>query len=222
MTTSVRSTAERPRVLLLALNYKPGDRVFEYIEFLIAADVDVDFVVTDDATIEAVRENPAAAALLADPHVSAHALMPSEHGHPMRRVERLFLYRAPAAALAVVPGGGVKRLQEKVSDGVHWRLFMPFYRMLRPYLLARRASGLQRRVDVRAVERIVAGDISAVALGWRLARRFPGAVATTALDRPPYAARTTGGHRTETAAAADPHAAVVPDSAAPEPSSSAD
>ena len=105
----------------------------------------------------------------------------------------------------------------RAAEIAHGRLFMPFYRVFRPYLLARRSRSLEKRLELRGVERIVAADISAVALGWRLARRHPDAVATTALDRPPYAGRTTGGTRPETAAAADPGAPTLPDSAAPEP-----
>jgi hypothetical protein len=218
----------RPRVLLMALNYHPAERVVDYLEFLASADVDVEFVVVDEAALRALREDERTAAVIADPRLRVLPLMPSEHAHPVRRLERLVLYKAPGALLArtrrglakVGAGKPVAVLEaghRRVAGVAHGRLFMPFYRVFRPYLLARRSRSLEKRLDLAGVERIVAGDISAVALGWRLARRHRNAVATTALDRPPYAGRTTGGARPETAAAADPAAATVPDSAAPEP-----
>jgi hypothetical protein len=232
MSAAVQSPSERPRVLLMALNYQPAERVVDYLEFLVGADVEVEVVVADESALRFLKEDPRVAPLLADARVRVHTLMPSKHGHTLRRPERLVVYKTPEAVLAdarkdVAASRASRRLrasvtaletgQQRLSGAVHERLLIPFYRVLRPYLLSRRSRSLQRRVDLDRVERIVAADISAVALGWRLAKRNPTAVATTALDRLPYAGRTAGGHRAKTAAAADPHAAAMPDTAAPEP-----
>ncbi len=54
--------------------------------------------------------------------------------------------------------------------------------LVRPWLFGWRWRTL--RSDVTAAERIVAADVSATTLVWRLCRRYPEIVATTALDPP--------------------------------------
>jgi hypothetical protein len=67
-------------------------------------------------------------------------------------------------------------------------------KVLRPWSLsARRHRRRLAPLDVGAMDRIVAGDITAVSLAWKLARAHPGVMATTALDTAAYAA---GGPRT--------------------------
>jgi hypothetical protein len=58
---------------------------------------------------------------------------------------------------------------------------------LRAWALGRHWRSVERRVDLSLAERIVAADISSITLVWHLSRRFPRAVATTALDRLDFA-----------------------------------
>jgi hypothetical protein len=56
------------------------------------------------------------------------------------------------------------------------------YGLARSWLLARRARATLAGLHLEHTDRIVAADLPAVTLGWRLARRYPRAVATTALE----------------------------------------
>jgi hypothetical protein len=62
------------------------------------------------------------------------------------------------------------------------RLDRIYVALVRPWLLGWRWRKL--RSDVAKAERIVAADMSATTLVWRLCRRYPDIVATTALDPP--------------------------------------
>jgi hypothetical protein len=63
-------------------------------------------------------------------------------------------------------------------------------KVLRPWSLsARRHRRRLAPLDVGRLDRIVAGDITAVSLAWKLARAHPSVVATTALDTTAYGAR---------------------------------
>jgi hypothetical protein len=186
--------ASRRGVVVLALSYRLPQRVIRYVGDLVAAGVEVDLVVADkDRTAD----------LDLDPAVRVHPLMPVESRHTLRRLERLLIYRIPGKALAEAArlarrgraGTAVAALQRghgRAAKAIHQRTFMPFYRVVRPYLLSRQSRQLLRRVDVGAADRIVAADLNAVTLGCKLARRFPGPAATIALDRPPYLSPTDG------------------------------
>ncbi|MFE9201839.1 hypothetical protein [Micromonospora sp. NPDC007230] len=182
-----------PRILLLSLNYRPSDRVLAYAAQLSELGVRVDLVVPDRTNLD---EIPTA------PGVRVHPVMPEEKDLPIRRAERFVIYRVPGRALS-----GMRRVtgryrvtrpidaalalagrgHGKLAKGFHQRLFIPFYRQARPWLLARRAGATVRRLDVGSADRIVAGDVSAVPLGWRLARRYRQIPATTAMDLAPFA-----------------------------------
>jgi hypothetical protein len=62
------------------------------------------------------------------------------------------------------------------------RLDRIYVALVRPWLLGWRWRRLL--ADVATAERIVAADMSATTLVWRLSRRYPDIVATTALDPP--------------------------------------
>ena len=62
------------------------------------------------------------------------------------------------------------------------RLAIRIYALARSWLLARRARSALAGLHLEHTDRIVAADVPAVTLGWQLARRYPRAVATTALE----------------------------------------
>jgi len=187
---AVEAQKSVPRVLLLALSYRPPDRVVSYARNLRKLGVEVDLIVADQRSGEDLEFGPG---------VRVHPLMRDERRHPVRRLEWLLIRRGPEAVIALARRASrrsrrldaalsvVERGHSRAAEVVHGRLFMPFYRQLRPWILARSARNTLAGIEVGAADRIVAGDISAVTLGWRLARRHPDVVATTALDTEPYA-----------------------------------
>jgi hypothetical protein len=185
---------ERRRVIVLALNFGVSVRILNYVRDLADAGVEVHLVLADQRRADEAE---------VDPRVRVHVLLPAEGRHPLRRAENLLVYRAPGKAIAVASGLAHRsrvarpltrpldllgRGHRRAARIVHHRGFQPFYKTIRPYLLSRRFRELLKHVDVATADRIVAADISAVTLAWRLARRFPGPVATTGLDRAPYIA----------------------------------
>lgn len=64
---------------------------------------------------------------------------------------------------------------------------MKTYANFRPMVLSRIFARHLPALDLDHVDMIVASDAMSVTLGWKLARRFPNAIATTSLD-PPSAA----------------------------------
>jgi hypothetical protein len=176
-----------PQVIVLAFNHRPADRVIAYLDALLGAGVGVDLVVPEERSL---------AHLTLDPRVRVHTVIAREADLPVRRAERALLYRLPGGVLSMAgklsgrpPGRVIGKLQrghKRVAGAVHERVFMPFYRSTRAYLLARRASRTLRELDVAGADRIVAADIHAVALGWRLARQHPHIPATTSLDAAIY------------------------------------
>lgn len=64
------------------------------------------------------------------------------------------------------------------------RLRRLYTAVVRPWVLGRRWRSVAAEVNLTSVERLVAADVAATTLVWRLCRRFPHVVATTALDPP--------------------------------------
>lgn len=62
---------------------------------------------------------------------------------------------------------------------------------IRPWLLGRRWRSVANRFDVAAAGRLVAADVYATTLVWRLCRRYPHIPATAALERPAATSRRT-------------------------------
>lgn len=199
-TGAVPATASTaPRVLLLNLNYKVSDKVLGYVTQLRRAGVEVDLVVPELRAVEEVE---------LEPGVRVHPLLSDEREIPLRRAERLLAYRLPGAVIGFVRRVAVRgplarpaepvvsvleRGHRRAAGIFHGRVFVPFYRQVRPWLLARNGRRAVARLDVAGADRIVAADHSAVPLGWRLARRYPRVTATTALTTAPYTGEETSG-----------------------------
>ncbi len=155
------------KVMFLALTSARAAAVARQCDFLLERGVDVTVVTADPG-----RWRDAETDL--DERVEIVSLADGEERQRLLRVERL-----------VLPEGtsGVRRLTGKV----HRRLFLPGYRVLRPYLLWRVARrDLLPAVDPGALREVVVVDSQAVPLGWRLARRYPGLTVTLSLDRAAY------------------------------------
>jgi hypothetical protein len=182
------------RVVVVSLNYVAARQAIRYANALVEVGVDVDFVVTQNTS---ATEAP----VEVDPRVNVHPVMAVEAKHPIRRVERFLVFRLPGGLLsrarAITSRGGmtrgvdraleaVQRAHQYAAGSFHHRMFMPVFRQVRPLLLARAARKGMAALDIGSVERIVAADNAAVPLAWRLARRYPTPVATTALDLTPY------------------------------------
>lgn len=180
------------RVVVLALNYRPQQRVLHYVSELAAAGVDVELV---------LAERTSADNLSLDPRVRVSTVFNAElRDVPLRRYERALLSQLPAKVIGKARSltsnraihrslGLAGRAQRQVSRTVHRNLFWPAFRSLRPWILVRYGRGRVEALDLSSVDRIVAADTPAVPLAWRLARRYPQIRATTALDRSPYVSR---------------------------------
>jgi hypothetical protein len=181
-----------PGVIVLAFNHTPDRRVLRYVNFLANRGVPVDFVVVDGERAQAQQVHP---------DVRVHGLLKVEREHGLRKAEWMALRHLPLGVLSrgtrvaasngvtrplVKPIGTVQRGYERLAYGFHGRAFMPVYRQMRPWLLSRPNRRSLGQIDFASADRIVAGDISAVSLGWRLAQRYPHLRATTDLDRGPY------------------------------------
>ncbi|OJF09468.1 hypothetical protein [Couchioplanes caeruleus] len=182
-----------PRVVVIALNYKLTTRVRSYVQDLADAGVDIDLL---------VAETGSTADADLDARVRVHRVLDVEvHDVLIRRIVRGVLFTFPTKAfgkarsmtvgrpaLKKVDAGLAltRRTQSWVSRGIHKKLFWPTFRAVRPLILARRGRGPAMELDLAGADRIVAADQPAVPLAWRLARRYPGVRATTALDRKPY------------------------------------
>lgn len=182
-----------PRVVVLALSYRPQVRVQNYVSDLAAAGVDVDLVLAETKSTEDIE---------VDPRVRISTVLSAEtYDLRLRRYERALLFQLPAKVLGMAQSmtadrkilrpvdrtlAVVTRGQRWVSRGVHGRLFWPVFRQVRPWLLVRRGRGPVEALDLARADRIVAADTPAIPLAWRLARRYPQVRVTTALDRRPY------------------------------------
>ncbi|MEU4213744.1 hypothetical protein [Actinoplanes sp. NPDC026623] len=183
----------RPRVVVIALGYKPAWRVRSYVQDLVDADVEVDLLLAENSSTNDVE---------IDPRVRVHRVFGVEAAEVLvRRIERGVLFTLPGkvlgkarsmtvdrAALKPVDVGlsVTQRAQSWVSRGIHRKLFWPAFKMMRPMMLSRKARGPAMKLDLARADRIVAADHAAVPLAWRLSRRYPGVRTTTSLDRKPY------------------------------------
>jgi hypothetical protein len=190
--SATRPRATRPRVLVLSLSYRPPERVQQYVRDLVDAGVDVDLVLAETSSTEQVD---------LDPRVTVHKVLDIERNLPVRRIERIILYTLPGKVLGKARSlttdkpvlrpldlalGATRRGQRWVANKVHYKLYWPAFKVMRPWLMARKGRRVVRGLDLTGLDRIVAADAPAVPLGWRLARRYPDVRATTVLDRKPY------------------------------------
>jgi hypothetical protein len=187
------TTQTRPRVVVLALSYRPQQRVQNYASELAAAGVDVDLVLAESKSTDDLE---------LDPRVRVSTVLNAElRDVPLRRYERALLFQLPAKVLGKAQSltsgrkvlkpvdvalSAIGRGQKWVSRGVHGKLFWPAFRLLRPWILVRRGRKPVEALDLASADRIVAADNPAIPLAWRLAKRYPDVRATTALDRKPY------------------------------------
>lgn len=124
-----------------------------------------------------------------DERTRVHRLDEAEGRHPILWLENTLVVRLPR--LAVRPfarlgrlGASLDRMQRRVGGVVHRRLFLPFYRHIRPLVLARLARRrVLRGIDMAQVERVVVVDPTAVPLAWRLARLHPNVTVTTSMRK---------------------------------------
>ena len=171
--------ARPPRVLLLAM--EPGskrERIIELASSFLAAGAQVDVVTARERGWDGL-----------DGRARLHRLNPIEAGHPLPWLENAIVVRGPR--LVVRPlrwfgraGAFADRARSRAGRVVHRRLFMPFYRHVRPLILARLARRyVLPAIDMSEVVRVVVADRTAVPLGWRLARRHPDITVTTRMEK---------------------------------------
>jgi hypothetical protein len=124
-----------------------------------------------------------------DERARLHQLHPIEARHPLPWLERAVVVRAPRLAARPLarlgrPGALLDGARSRISNAVHRRLFMPFYRHVQPLILARIA---RRRVlpgiDMTQVVRVVVADRTGVPFGRRLARMYPDVIVTTRMEK---------------------------------------
>jgi hypothetical protein len=120
-----------------------------------------------------------------DERVRLHLLDKAEGRHPLPWLESTVVVRAPRFVLRPAarlgrPGALLESARARASRFVHRRLFVPFYRHVRPHLLARIARRrVLRDLDTSGLVRVVVMDRTSVPLGRRLAREHPDLIVTT-------------------------------------------
>ncbi|RFS86059.1 hypothetical protein D0T12_05360 [Actinomadura spongiicola] len=124
-----------------------------------------------------------------DERVRLHRLDKAEARHPLPWLERTIVVRVPRLLVRPVArlgrlGAALEKARNRGSQAVHRRVFVPFYRHVRPLLLSRIGwRRALRDVDMTQVARVVVMDRTSVPLGRRLARRHPDLIVTTRQDR---------------------------------------
>jgi hypothetical protein len=185
--------AKSPRVVVLSLSYHPPRSVRSYVDDLVNVGVEVDLLLAETRSTDDLE---------VDPRVKVHTVLEmAEVRLPLRRVERALVFTVWERSLGKARSltadrkalrpidlvlEGLQLAQRKASRAFHHRIFWPVFRVVRPWVLARRGRELVQQLDLAGADRIVAGDPPAVPLAWRLARKYPLVRATTALDRKPY------------------------------------
>lgn len=138
-----------------------------------------------------------------DPRLAVLELAAAEARHPIRRIERLLVFRLPRLAFRVLRGGlrragrlpavggpargaGIaagraERRYERLAGRFHGRVFT---RLVRPLILFRvvRRYALAG-LDMAGLDAVVVADAASIPIGWQLARRYPELHVTFALDR---------------------------------------
>ncbi len=185
------------RVILISYTYQPATTVVDYTHFLRENGLDVDLVVWDlQRWTNHLPELPT--------DIRLHGVKELETRLTVRRLESLLLWRIPGGALERVravarsnkltrplarPALKCQRVHKRLARTLHTRIFLPYYRVVRPRMLGLATMKALRDVEFGTVDRIVATDAQAIPCAAHLARRFPGAAACTNLDRHTYLAR---------------------------------
>jgi hypothetical protein len=185
---------DRPRVLVMTFNRTLSERAVRYAQFVASEGAHVDLVMADTLAAAEART-------YVDHRVNVHSLLRTEHGGPITRFERRAVFEFPGTAQESLrrwqAGAGWRRPVGRISAGglrVYERLALVFHgwiysnieKTFRPWLLSLRHEQRLAHIDCGSMERFVAGDISAIPLGWKLARRYPKILATTAMDSTPF------------------------------------
>lgn len=167
-----------PRVLLVAMNPDRRKRIIRLATYFLDEGAQVDVLTAERRGWKQLDER-----------ARLHRLDSAEARHPLPRLERLLVVRVPQLAVRPLarlgrPGAALERVRGRLSSAVHRRLFLPFYRHVRPLLLARIAQRrVMRDIDMTQVVRVVVADKDSVPLSWRLARKHPGVTVTTRTDK---------------------------------------
>ncbi|WP_433466306.1 hypothetical protein [Spirillospora sp. CA-128828] len=180
--------ARAPRVLVLAMDPRltmdPDPAVPVKRQYRRIIGLAGHFVAEEGAEVDLVTAEPGGWQKL-DERVRLHRLDQAEARHPLPWLEHTLVIRVPRIVVRPVarlgrPGALLERVRTRVSRAVHRRLFVPFYRHVRPHLLA----GIARRrvlrdIDTGLLVRVIVMDRTSVPLGRRLARLHPDLVVTT-------------------------------------------
>lgn len=180
-------------VLFLSLGTTRARAVRNYTAFLLARGVDVDIVTVNPEPWREVGLDARARLL---------TLREGEGRHPLPRTERVLVFRLPRAGFAalhlvrLLPGIGrpadrlvaaAERVQLRCSQAFHDKVFVRFYRLLRPWVLWRISRRqVLRGIDWPATEQVVICDSHAIPIGWHLARRHAELAVAFELDRTRY------------------------------------
>ncbi|MEU8117949.1 hypothetical protein AB0C21_04490 [Spirillospora sp. NPDC049024] len=183
--------AQAPKVLVLAMDPRltmdpvpnvPPKRQHKRVIGLAG------YFAEEGAQVDLVTAEPDGWANL-DGRVRLHRLDAAEARHPLPWLEHTVLIRLPRIAVRPVAragrvGAGLERARTRASRVAHRRLFVPFYRHVRPHLLARIARRrVLRGLDTGGLVRVIVMDRTSVPLGRRLARLHPDLVVTTRQER---------------------------------------
>lgn len=152
----MRGAERDARVLVLALNRGVSDRIVEYVGRLAGRGAEVVLVVAGPAPALDPAARP----------VRVVSLFDGGPWTPLRGLENALTRPRRTGRLAVL----LRRLP------------VTGYAQVRAALLAGRGVRVLRRAKIGDVDAVVAADIDSVTLGYRLARRHPDAVVTTALN----------------------------------------
>lgn len=144
------------RILVLALNRRVSDRVVDYVGQLAGRGAEVVLVVAGA---------PPESGVPADGSVRVVSLLDGGGWTPLRGLERLVTGPRRTGRLAVLAR----------------RVPVTVYAQLRAALLAGRGLRRLGPDKIGDVDAVVAADIDSVTLGYRLARRRPDVVVTSAL-----------------------------------------
>jgi hypothetical protein len=179
------------RVAMLTFTKVPSDRVKTYVAFLLSRGVPVTLICLYQHSWWEFRNVE---------HLDVVPLRRAEKRHPMNVVESVVVYDVAGAAIHGArrltrkapalrpPVIAIQRTHVRVAEAFHTKVYNRLYAVVRAQILASLGRReLHKKGPIPPLERIIAADTNAVALGWWLAKRFPQAVATMALERQPYA-----------------------------------
>jgi hypothetical protein len=168
-----------PRVLILVMDPRSHHRGHKRVVGLAAH-----FLNEEGARVDVVTAEPRGWGKL-DERVRLHQLNRREARHPLPWLEHTLVTRVPRALVRPLgrlgrPGALLASAQSRISGAVHRRLFLPFYRHVRPLVLARIARRrVLRDIDMTKVARVIVMDEVSVPCAWRLAHRNPDLTVTT-------------------------------------------